>query len=85
MECSFVMVGVSTLPHAEFSPNDHREEAPHFMILLPPHHFMKTSFRKLLYDEFADLFFVAIQIELADKIFRISHIHCRTIHFVPDI
>ena len=26
------MVVVSLLPHAEFGPNDHREDAPHFNI-----------------------------------------------------
>ena len=63
----------------------HREDAPHFMILLPSHFFMKTSFGKLLYDEFGNFFCMAIKIELTDKIFRIGHIYCRTIHFVPDI
>ena len=28
--CVFPMVVVSILPHAEFGPNDHREDAPHF-------------------------------------------------------
>ena len=27
----FPMVVVSILPHAEFGPNDHREDAPHFI------------------------------------------------------
>ena len=27
------MVVVSTPPHAEFGPNDHREGAPHFIIM----------------------------------------------------
>ena len=29
--CVFPMVIVSILPHAEFGPNDHREDAPHFI------------------------------------------------------
>ena len=33
--CVFPMVLVSILPHAEFGRNDHRENAPHFIIL--PH------------------------------------------------
>ena len=28
--CAFQMVIVSLLPHAEFGPNDHREDALHF-------------------------------------------------------
>ena len=28
--CVVVMVVVSILPHAEFGPNDHRQDAPHF-------------------------------------------------------
>ena len=30
--CVFSMVIVSILPHAEFGPNDHREDAPYFRI-----------------------------------------------------
>ena len=30
--CVFPMVAVSVLPHAEFGPNEHREDAHHFMI-----------------------------------------------------
>ena len=30
--CVFPMVAVSIPPHAEFGPNDHREDAPHFNI-----------------------------------------------------
>ena len=30
VERVFPMVVVSILPHAEFGPNDHREDAPHF-------------------------------------------------------
>ena len=30
--CVFPMVVVSILPHAEFGPNDHREDAPHFTL-----------------------------------------------------
>ena len=30
--CVFSMVAVSILPHAEFGPNDHQDEAPHFII-----------------------------------------------------
>ena len=29
--CVFPMVVVSILPHAEFGPNEHRVDAPHFM------------------------------------------------------
>ena len=29
--CVFPMVVVSLLLHAEFGPNDHRKDAPHFM------------------------------------------------------
>ena len=29
VECVFPMVVVSVLPHAEFGPYDHREDAPH--------------------------------------------------------
>jgi len=32
--CIFPMVIVSLLQHAEFGPNDHREDAPHFTSLL---------------------------------------------------
>ena len=32
--CVFSMVVVSILPHAEFGPNDHQKDAPHFNILL---------------------------------------------------
>ena len=32
MGCVFPMVILSILPHAEFGPNDHRENAPHFKI-----------------------------------------------------
>ena len=28
--CVFSMVVVSILPHAEFGPNDHQKDAPHF-------------------------------------------------------
>ena len=31
--CIFPMVIVSILPHTEFGPNDHWEDAPHFKIL----------------------------------------------------
>jgi len=30
--CVFPMFVVSILPHAEFGSNDHREDAPHFII-----------------------------------------------------
>ena len=30
VECVFPMVAVTILPHAEFGPNDHREDVPHF-------------------------------------------------------
>ena len=46
---------------------------------------MKTSFGKFIYDELGDFYSTAFEIQLADKIFRINHIHSRTIHFVPDI
>ena len=29
-----MVVVVAILPHAEFGPNDHREDAPHFIILV---------------------------------------------------
>ena len=32
--CFFPMVAVSLLPHAEFGLNDHRKDAPHFIIHL---------------------------------------------------
>ena len=28
--CAFPMVIVTIMPHAEFGPNDHRVDAPHF-------------------------------------------------------
>ena len=31
VQCAFSMVIVSLLPHAEFIPNDHREDAAHFI------------------------------------------------------
>ena len=31
MRCVFAMVVVSILPHAEFGPNEHRKDAPHFI------------------------------------------------------
>ena len=34
MGCVFPMVVVSKLPHAEFGPNDHREDTPHFMMVI---------------------------------------------------
>ena len=43
------MVVVSTLPHAEFGPNDHREDASHFIICT------------LLYSLNSDLFFLGSQ------------------------
>ena len=30
--CVFPMVVVSILPHTEFGPNDHREDASHFIL-----------------------------------------------------
>ena len=32
LECVILMAVVSILPHTEFGPNDHREDAPHFSI-----------------------------------------------------
>ena len=32
--CVFPMVIASILPHAEFGPNDHREDAPHFICII---------------------------------------------------
>ena len=32
--CVILMVVVSILPHAEFGANEHREDAPHFMMEL---------------------------------------------------
>ena len=37
--CVFPVAIVSMLPHAEFGPNDHREDAPHFS-------FYRTDFGK---------------------------------------
>ena len=36
--CVFPMVVVSLLPHAELGPNDHREHAPDFTILIDSGH-----------------------------------------------
>ena len=36
LERFFPMVVVSILPHAEFGPNDHREDAPHFTYVQKP-------------------------------------------------
>ena len=30
-QCAILIVVVSILPHAEFGPNDHREDVPHFI------------------------------------------------------
>ena len=40
--CVFFLVIVSTLPHAEFEPNDHREYALHFI-------FEKSAFANLYF------------------------------------
>ena len=36
VECVFPVVVVSMLPHAEFGPNDHQEDAPYFTFGLNP-------------------------------------------------
>ena len=49
--CVFPMVIVSILPHAEFGPNDHRENPPHFICVTLDSYFIleKQFFEKIVF------------------------------------